>query len=72
MNIETEPDFRFGNPQVLPPEGFSSVVYFRDYDITPDGERFVMIFPEGGTDDNLSINIVLNWFEELKECVPVP
>ena len=45
----------------------------RDYDITPDGERFVMIFPDdpSDTDVNSSINIVLN-FEELKERVPVP
>ena len=49
---------------------------FRDYDITPDGERFVMVFPTGQTDSGGSaaqrINIVLNWFEELKERVPVP
>jgi hypothetical protein len=35
-----------------------------------------MIFPEGETDSAASstkrINIVLNWFEELKERVPVP
>ena len=72
VDIETEPDFRFRNPQLLAPEGFSSVAYYRDYDITPDGERFVMIFPAGGTADNLSINIVQNWFEELKQRVPVP
>jgi hypothetical protein len=35
-----------------------------------------MIFPQGKTDSAASttqrINVVLNWFEELKERVPVP
>ncbi len=48
------------------------------YDITPDGERFVFVqttavADTGDTDAPVpQINIVLNWFEELKERVPVP
>ena len=44
------------------------------WDITPDGEQFVMVQPatEGGNETALNqINIVLNWFEELKRLVPV-
>ena len=48
----------------------------RVYDITPDGQRFLMIFPLGQTDSTESstqrINVVQNWFEELKERVPLP
>ena len=74
VDIETEPDFSFSNERILSPEGFSVVAFFRDYDITPDGERFVMILPEVESDASAtsSINVVLNWFEELKERVPVP
>ncbi len=49
---------------------------YRDYDISPDGERLLMVFPadqpDSGEPARPQINIVLNWFEELKERVPVP
>ena len=48
----------------------------RNYDVSPDGERFLFVDPvviETGEDaPPPPINIVLNWFEELKERVPVP
>ncbi len=47
------------------------------YDVSPDGERFLMISSRFLTvttpEESLrQINVVLNWFEELKERVPVP
>ena len=55
---------------------FSYSTLYRDYDIHPDGERFLMVFPAELVDSSEisrpQINIVLNWFEELKERVPVP
>ena len=44
----------------------------RGSDNPPDGQRFLMIKaagPEGGA--ATQINVVLNWFEELKQRVPV-
>ena len=40
----------------------------------PDGERLVMVFPADQIGDASppQINIVLNWFQELTELVPVP
>ena len=38
----------------------------RFYDIAPDGRRFLMIKQP----DVRSLNIVLNWFEELERLVP--
>ncbi len=75
ISIATEPQFAFGGEQTLPIEGFRVFAAFRDYDITPNGEQFVMVFPADEVDDGPSrpqINVVLNWFEELKERVPVP
>ena len=76
MDIVTEPDFGFSNEQTLPFEGFNVVGFYRDYDATPDGERLVLVYPsnltEPGELGRPQINIVLNWFEELKERVPVP
>jgi hypothetical protein len=39
----------------------------------PDGERLVMVFPADQTGDASppQINIILNWFQELTERVPV-
>ena len=45
------------------------------WDITPDGERFVMVQPadtDASETPGVQINVVLNWFEELKDLVPVP
>ena len=39
------------------------------YDIHPDGQRFLMIKDEATGSE---INVVLNWFEELKRLVPTP
>ena len=76
INITTDPALRWTNERVLPIEGFVTVSAYRDYDITPDGEQFLMVFSaeqsESGEPVRPQINIVLNWFEELKERVPVP
>ena len=44
-----------------------------DYDLSPDGDRFVMIKTGGDTaDTTTSIILVQNWFEELTRLVPTP
>ncbi len=74
--VETEPTFKLGTPEVL----FRGTYVDADadsscpWDIHPDGKRFLMMkekapaaSPSGGP---RKINIVLNWFEELKERIP--
>jgi len=39
------------------------------YDITPDAQRFVMIKPSEKELAATQINVVLNWFEDLKRRV---
>ena len=75
VDIATEPSFNFSNEQTHPVRGFNVVAYYRDYDITPDKEHLVMVFPanEGNVkNDRRQINTVLNWFNEVRERVPVP
>ena len=78
IDISMEPAFSFGNEQALRMQGFLiGPGGIRYYDITPDGQRFLMIFPADQADSvteivTQRINVVLNWFEELKERVPVP
>ena len=43
----------------------------RVFDVSPEGEMFVITRHPVETFAT-EINIVLNWFEELKEKVPVP
>jgi hypothetical protein len=46
----------------------------RNYDVTPDGKRFVAVFASGQPATVVAggptINSVLNWFEELRRRVP--
>ncbi len=62
--ITTQPELRVDTPRAL----FDLEGALLG-DIAPDGERFLMIREE---ESGTQINIVLNWFEELKERVPVP
>ena len=40
----------------------------RDYDITADGKRFIMIRGEKQTETK-QLSVVMNWFEEVKQKV---
>ena len=69
--VETEPTFSAGRPSVLFEGSYvvSTITRaYRYYDVSPDGQRFLML-KEAGTEE-AQINVVLNWFEELKERVP--
>ncbi len=51
--------------------GHSIPAGFQHYDISRDGKRFLMIKEEEEAEGQ--INVVLNWFEELKRLVrPLP
>ena len=39
------------------------------YDVSPDGERFVMVL-ENETPETMELVVVVNWVEELKRFVP--
>ena len=48
----------------------SSTPGYQYYDVTPDGQRFVMVQAAEQEAGATQINVVLNWFEELKRLVP--
>jgi Tol biopolymer transport system component len=73
VGIKTEPTFLAGSPVVLFTGGYLTNITGVTYDISPDGQRFLMIKAaeeEGGQQGQ--INVVLNWFKELKRLVPTP
>jgi hypothetical protein len=72
VDIATQPNFAVGKPHALfagpyePTPASSS-----NYDVSPDGQRFLMLKPAEANDAApTQINVVLNWFEELKRRVP--
>ncbi len=76
--LQTDPVFNPGVPKTLfqgayvaPGSDRSSV-----WDISPDGKRFLMMKETGASGEAAAegprrINIVVNWFEELKQRVPI-
>ncbi len=73
VDITTEPTFRPGSPRLLFEGNFlSGAIGGAFYDVTSDGQRFVMVQLAGQDSEVSQINVVLNWFEELKRLVPTP
>jgi hypothetical protein len=71
VDIVTEPTLSAGEPRVLFEGTYEAVVFTRNYDVTLDGQRFLMVRPtELPMQPATHINAVLNWFEELKHRVP--
>ncbi len=74
VDITTQPTFSANKPtelfefqrvaRIAPPE--RSI-----YDISPDGQRFMVVWPNKETQEATPINVVFNWFEELKRLVPI-
>jgi eukaryotic-like serine/threonine-protein kinase len=73
VEIATQPGFTAGSPRMLFEGGYETAPFpSTNYDVSPDGQRFLMIKPsEAGEAAPTQINVVLNWFEELKQKVPV-
>ena len=75
VTVETEPTFRSGPSKLL----FETTAYvvdnqfYRPYDVSIDGRRFLMMKSTGSDDRSgpTQIHVILNWFEELKRLVPV-
>jgi serine/threonine protein kinase len=72
VNIEIAGDeISPGRPEQLFQTGILVDPVRDQYAVTGDGKRFLMLAPLQTTSVS-SINIVLNWFEELKQKVPLP
>jgi serine/threonine protein kinase/Tol biopolymer transport system component len=73
VEIATKPSFSAGTPKVLFEGQYQSLptISTPNYDVSPDGQRFLMLKPtEQAQAAPTQINVVLNWFEELKQKVP--
>jgi Tol biopolymer transport system component len=76
--VSTQPEFAFGNstPVVRPTIWLdNNNDAGRQWDVMPDGQHFIGRIPAGsagqaGQAQTQQIEVVLNWFEELKQRVP--
>jgi serine/threonine protein kinase len=76
--VQTEPTFKCGKPVPLFRGTYVglNIGIGTEWDISPDGKRFLMMKEAESTGKPAAeaprkINIVVNWFEELKQRVPV-
>ena len=67
VETTTQPSFSAGKPRMLFEGQYvpGSGPEFPNYDASPDGQHFLMI-----KESRARLNVVLNWFEELKQKVP--
>jgi hypothetical protein len=72
VRITTQPSFAIGEQMALPrPFGGTAPDTVRAFDIAPDGQRIVGLFPqEIQSNVNHEILVVLHWTDELKRLVP--
>jgi len=79
VSVTSQPSFAFGNPVRLTStsEGALTDLPFnpRNYDVAPNGQQFIRVVDadaakRSGPPPNPTLNVVLNWFEELKQRVP--
>jgi eukaryotic-like serine/threonine-protein kinase len=73
LDMTTQPTFSAGKPKML----FERKYFTSDfplvgtaYDLAADGQRFLMVKDTEQASALTQINVVLNWFEELKQKVP--
>jgi serine/threonine protein kinase/Tol biopolymer transport system component len=73
VEITTQAGFSAGTPIMLFEGQYqpSPNPQTNNYDVSPDGQRFLMLKPSAAQEvAPMQINVVLNWFEDLKRRVP--
>jgi serine/threonine-protein kinase len=80
VSVNTQPSLTFGPPVRAPRAGFSTLqgAAVRTYDILPDGQHFIGTVPAGQAQTTSGavaptgpqIQVVLNWFEDVKQRAP--
>jgi dipeptidyl aminopeptidase/acylaminoacyl peptidase len=70
VEVTAQPKFSAGEPRMLfEGQYLPTPLTFPDYDVSRDGQRFLMLKPAGQAQASTQINVVLNWTEELKRLV---
>ena len=71
VSIDIGPEVVVGLPKVLFEGTYSRLVWERrNYDVTADGQRFLMVKPEDKEPTSQNLVVVLGWSSELERLVP--
>jgi hypothetical protein len=76
VDVNTSPEFRAGQPRplfALPSASNINLVQVamnEGWDISPDGKRFLVITALDKPETGVTLQAVVNWFEELRRLVP--
>jgi serine/threonine protein kinase/Tol biopolymer transport system component len=72
LDVTTQPTFSAGKAKLLFEGQYqpSATPSTRNYDVSADGQHFLMVKADEQEQSTSRINVVLNWFEELKRRVP--
>jgi Tol biopolymer transport system component len=70
VDVETEPSFKAGNPRLLFEGSYINVPGY-SWDMSPDGERFLLIENPEHTKVRTELVVITNFFELLRQKVPV-
>jgi serine/threonine-protein kinase len=71
VDITTEPKLSVGRPRELFKDEYNPNFMLRAYDVSPDGQMFVMQKHHPRSEEPVThLNVTLNWFEELKRLAP--
>jgi Tol biopolymer transport system component len=67
--VSTAPDVTLATPRIIfeQPYAYGSTIALTNYDVSADGQRFLMVKRESGV---AYLNVVLNWFSELARLAP--
>jgi len=70
--VETKPGFAAGKPKLLFEGHYETSIYPYEpnYDVSPDGQRFLMIKASEQESAATQLNVVLNWSDELRRLAP--
>ena len=70
VSFRTEPTLEVSTPEVLFTGDYVDFDGEGEYDISPDGEKFLMLTGAETVESRGQIHVIFNWFEELKRLVP--
>ena len=66
VSVTTSLTFSVGAAQPLFEDETAFASRGQQYDVTPDGQRFVVVETLGDTGGGQAIHVVMNWFEEFR------
>ena len=70
VSINYEPRFSAATPELVFDGLPEASCLGRNYDISADGQRFLVVKPADSSESSIELVVVLNWFEELRRLAP--